>query len=128
VYRKKEIIEHNYEIVNVLYAAKATYLTKIRWWSKASTVTHCFDVVLSNRRICIQYAPGVPSGSDDVRFALPCKCGRNNLFKCKSLTILWIRICNIYVLYVFDTLPQQLMENHFKSQKHSQSIIANTFR
>lgn len=58
--------------------------------------------------------------ANDVRFALPCKCARNNLFKCKSVTILWMRIFNIYALYVFDTLPQQLIENHIENQKHPQ--------
>jgi len=32
-----------------------------------------------------------------------------------------MRIYNIYVLYVFDTLPQQLIENHIKNQKHPQT-------
>lgn len=30
MYRKKETIKHDYEVVNVLYAAKAAYLTKAR--------------------------------------------------------------------------------------------------
>lgn len=88
-------------------------------------------IVLTLSWVIVEYAYNMHQvfrrEANDVRFALPCKCASNNLFKCNSVTILWMRMYNIYVLYVFDTLPQQLIENHIKNRKHPQ-IIPNIFR
>jgi len=115
--------------VNLL---RKSALTKARWYlTKASTVTH---IVLTLSRVIVEYTYNMHQvfrrEANQERFALPCKCARNNLFKCKSQSQSYGYAYIIFsVLHIFDTLPQQLMENHIKnSDTLADYIIPDIFR